>query len=197
MPDGVAENAFKDLFAQEYSKLCRYALTFLQDSHQAEDVVQETFIRIWERKRDMVSSPEIRFYLVTAVRNNCISALRKLRSQHIQFTEVTPEPEPEPHITALQLHEQADEQSRRIAAALDKLPPKCREVFLLIKMQGFSYKQAAETLGISVKTIENQMGKAIRVLRDNPAIIGFLLGTILLFENLSKSLGVFRYYFVL
>lgn len=198
MPEGLAEIAFRNLFAQEYSKLCRYALTFLQDSHQAEDVVQETFIKIWERKRDMIASPEIRFYLVTAVRNNCISALRKLRSQNIQFTENTPEPEPEPHITALQLHEAASEQSRIIAAALDRLPPKCREVFLLVKMQGLSYKQAAETLGLSVKTIENQMGKAIKVLREHPALTGFFLAAgLALMQYISKSVGVLGHLFVL
>ena len=188
---GGAEVAFKDLFAQEYAKLCRYALTYLQDSHQAEDVVQETFIKIWERKQDMISSPDMRFYLITAVRNNCISYLRKLKSQNVVFTESTPEPEPEVHFTALQHQEKANEQSRRISAALDRLPPKCREVFLLVKMQGMSYKQTAEALNISVKTVENQMGKAIKVLKEASPIQLLLLFGLLLFESLGKGIGVF------
>lgn len=194
---GGAELAFKNLFTQEYSKLCRYALTYLQDSHQAEDVVQETFIKIWERKQDMIDSPDMRFYLVTAVRNNCISALRKLKTQNIHFTEHTPEPEPELHFTALQQREAAAEQSLKIARSLDLLPPKCREVFLLIKMQGLSYKQTAEALDISVKTVENQMGKALKVLRENTLLQLMLWSTLLLFEYLRNPVGVLWQYFVL
>jgi len=190
---GGQEATFKALFAQEYSKLCRYALTFLHDTHQAEDVVQETFIKIWERKPELIGSPDIRFYLVTAVRNNCISALRKLKTQQTQFTEETPEPEPEPFVTATQQYQDASEQSIRIATALDKLPPKCREVFLLVKMQGLSYKQAAEALEISVKTVENQMGKAIKVLRDNLSARAIFLLLFFLFELLAWPVGVLKH----
>lgn len=160
------EKAFKDLFDQEYNNLCRYALTYLQDSHLAEDVVQETFVKFWEQKKELVGTPNAKFYLVTAVRNNCISAIRKQQSSGLKFTEETPEPDPEPFITARQAQEDALQQSQKIAAALDQLPPKCKEVFLLVKLHGMSYKQAAETLDLSVKTIENQMGKAIKTLRD-------------------------------
>jgi RNA polymerase sigma-70 factor (ECF subfamily) len=185
-PGSGAEAAFKHLFAQEYSKLCRYALTFLSDSHQAEDVVQETFIRIWERQRDIIASPNARFYLISAVRNNCITALRKLKTQNIVFTDAAPEPEPEIHFTALQRKEAEQERSHRIAAALDLLPPKCREVFLLIKMQGMTYQQAADTLGISVKTVENQMGKALKVLRENVWMLFLLLSVLMMPGELKK-----------
>jgi RNA polymerase sigma-70 factor (ECF subfamily) len=183
---GSVEVAFKELFAQEYSKLCRYALTYLQDSHQAEDVVQETFIKIWERKQEMIASPDMKFYLITAVRNNCISFLRKLRTQNISFPETAPEPEPEIHFTELQQKEVENEQSKRIAEALDRLPPKCKEVFLMVKMQGMSYKQAAEALDISVKTVENQMGKAIKVLRERTPLQLLLLVGLLLLENMEQ-----------
>ncbi|MCD6062140.1 MAG: polymerase, sigma-24 subunit, subfamily [Flavipsychrobacter sp.] len=164
-PHGL-ESVFKDLFAREYERLCRYAYTYMQDEHMAEDVVQETFIKIWEQKKELISSSDIKFYLITAVRNNCISVLRKQKSQRTTFTDNTPEPDPEPFFTERQHHDRANDDARRISEALNQLPPKCKEVFLLVKMQGMSYKQAAETLGISVKTIENQMGKAIKVLRD-------------------------------
>lgn len=186
MPAGGAAVAFKNLFEQEYSKLCRYALTYLTDSHQAEDIVQETFIKIWERKQEMIASPDMRFYLITAVRNNCISALRKLKTQHITFTETTPEPEPELHLTIRQYQEEANEQARKIADALELLPSKCKEVFLLVKMQGLSYKHTAETLGISVKTVENQMGKALRVLRENVPMQLLLLSGLFSSEELRR-----------
>ncbi|KAA5536338.1 RNA polymerase sigma-70 factor [Taibaiella lutea] len=186
IPAGGTAVAFKNIFEQEYSKLCRYALTFLNDSHQAEDIVQETFIKIWERKQEIIASPDMRFYLITAVRNNCITALRKLKTQNVTFTENTPEPEPELHFTTRQYQEEANEQARKIAGALELLPPKCKEVFLLVKMQGLSYKQTAETLDISVKTVENQMGKAIKVLRENVPVQLLILSGLLSLQDLRK-----------
>lgn len=158
--------AFKDLFAKEYGKLCRYALTYVRDMHLAEDVVQDTFIKIWEQKRELIRSEDIRFYLITAVRNNSISMLRKQNKEQLHYTEEIQEPEPEAFITSSQLREEATDRATRVNEALNRLPTKCREVFLLIKLHGMSYKQAAENLGISTKTVENQMGKAIRIFRD-------------------------------
>lgn len=165
-PQHGLDQVFKALFAREYERLCRYAYTYLQDEHIAEDVVQETFIKIWEQKKELIGSPDIKFYLITAVRNNCITVIRKQKNQRTASTDNTPEPEPEPFLSTRQHLEHEAENARRIAEALNQLPPKCKEVFLLVKMQGMSYKEAAKTLDLSVKTIENQMGKAIKLLRD-------------------------------
>ncbi len=153
------ETLFKELFAAEYGKLCRYALGYMQDAHTAEDVVQETFIRIWDTKRELIGSPDIRYYLITAVRNNCISALRRQKSSNLYFPETAPEGEAEPFLTAMQHREEGAEQANRLSAALDRLPPKCKEVFLMVKMQGLSYRQVADALDISIKTVENQMAR--------------------------------------
>ena len=85
-----------------------------------------------------------------------------------------------------QLREDATEQSKRIANALDQLPPKCREVFLLVKLHGMSYKQAAEALDISVKTVENQMGKAIKTFRTqaNPVMLELVI--VFLIKNIFR-----------
>ncbi|RYZ49849.1 MAG: RNA polymerase sigma-70 factor [Sphingobacteriales bacterium] len=171
-------------------KLCRYALTYLQDEHQAEDVVQETFIKIWEQKKDLIDSPNIKFYLITAVRNNCISFLRKQKTQQVIYTEDTPEPDPEPYFTAKHHEQEAALKQQKIADALNQLPPKCREVFLMIKMHGMSYKQAAEALDISVKTIENQMGKAIKVLREYALLPSSMVYLILFIKKLFAVVGV-------
>lgn len=163
----AAEVAFKEIFTKEYDNLCRYALTYMQDENMAEDIVQETFIKIWEQKKDLISSPNIKFYLITSVKNNCISAIRKQNSQKTQYTDNTPEPDPEPFVMRMQLQEQENERMTAVRTALDRLPPKCKEVFLLVKMQGLSYKQVADTLELSVKTVENQMGKALKILRES------------------------------
>ncbi|RYD51760.1 MAG: RNA polymerase sigma-70 factor [Sphingobacteriales bacterium] len=167
--------SFQQLFAREYEGLCRYAFTYLHDEHTCEDVVQDTFVKIWETKRELIDNPNIRFYLFTAVRNNCISYLRKAKTSAVILTEETPEPFPEPTIPATQLLAMEDEKTRQIAEALNQLPPKCREVFMLVKWQGLSYKDAAATLGISVKTVENQMGKAIKIFKNWTATVSAVL----------------------
>lgn len=167
LQEQITETAFKKLFDKEYNNLCRYAYTYVQDEHLAEDVVQDTFIKIWEQKKDLINTENIRYYLVTSVRNNCISELRK--KKQVFYTEEAPQAEPEPFFSQMLHREQYTEQQQRLAAALDKLPPKCKEVFLLIKLHGMSYKQAAASLEISVKTVENQMGKAIKIFQ-NPTV---------------------------
>lgn len=178
----LAENLFRSLFRDEYGKLCRYAFSYMQDEQLAEDVVQDTFIKIWEQKQDMLGSPNIRFYLATAVRNNCISLLRKQKVQQVHYPEHTPEPPPVPWYSLREQQEEQSERQQKIIRALDRLPPKCREVFLLVKLQGLSYKQAAATLDISVKTVENQMGKALRIFRDLTVVFsGGVIFTMLYF----------------
>lgn len=170
----------------------------MQDAHAAEDVVQDTFIKVWEGKRELITSPDIRYYLVTAVRNNCISALRKAKSSLLQYPEYAPEGEPEPFITIMQHHEELKEQQKKLSDALNALPAKCREVFLLVKMQGMSYKQTAETLGISVKTVEAQMGKALRMLRESTMLTVLLM--LLMSVSIVKpfaSIGVWLIGYVL
>jgi RNA polymerase sigma-70 factor (family 1) len=188
---GTSEQSFQQLFSAEYNKLCRYALTFLQDEHSAEDVVQDTFIRIWETKRELISSPDIRYYLVTAVRNNCISALRKQKASTVHFPENMPEPDPEPQLTPSMQREETAERERRLSAALDQLPPKCKEVFLMVKMHSMSYRQVSEALDISIKTVENQMGKALKVLRETTALTAIVILFCTLLVNGALGIGLF------
>jgi RNA polymerase sigma-70 factor (ECF subfamily) len=193
----TSEQIFQQLFSSEYAKLCRYALTYLQDEHSAEDVVQDTFIKVWETKQELIQSPDIKYYLVTAVRNNCISALRKLKTSHVSYPEHAPEPEPEPQLTVRGRQEEEKVREKKVANALNLLPPKCKEVFLMVKMHSMSYKQVSEALDISIKTVENQMGKALKVLRESTvaAVLLLLFGS--LFVNAAFGIGLLLHQSVL
>jgi len=176
---------FQQLFNAEYAGLCRYALTYVQDEQTAEDVVQETFVKIWESKQDLIGQPHVRFYLITAVRNNCISVLRKRKASQEVYSDQPPEPDPEPFFTRTEQLQEMNERKEQILQVLNKLPPKCKEVFLLIKMQGMSYQQAATTLGISTKTVEHHMGKALKVLREGLTVATALLIGLFILKNWS------------
>lgn len=120
-------------------------------------------MRIWEKKQDLIGEPGLQYYLYTAVRNNCLTFLEKQRknssvpllSEDIpdEVTERPGERVPETDFTAL------------LKNAFELLPPKCREVFALSRLNGLSYQQISEVLGISIKTVENQIGKALKILR--------------------------------
>ncbi|MBB2949560.1 MULTISPECIES: RNA polymerase sigma-70 factor [unclassified Sphingobacterium] len=152
--------AFKSLFYTHYQSLCNYAFKYLSDHDESKDVVQEVLIRFWEIKRDMISDPAAKYYLFTAVRNRCITILRK-KIYNISTDELTLEVADEPYI------EQPERDVQKlIQEAMDGLPPKCREVFTLSRVENLTYKQIAEKLNISIKTVENQMGKAIKHMRE-------------------------------
>lgn len=149
---------FKKLFDKTYMPLCMYALRILGDSWAAEDAVQQSMIAIWERLRDGAVPDNVRAYLYRTVRNE---ALRLL-------PDVTTNAEWSDH-AALEVTDEVVDTSERDAAlwtAIDSLPQRCREVFLAAKRDGLSHSEIAGSMGISVKTVEAQMTKALSRLRE-------------------------------
>jgi RNA polymerase sigma-70 factor (ECF subfamily) len=185
-PAGL-EAAFQQIFRQEYAGLCRYAQTLLTDEHSAEDIVQDTFVKIWDTKKDFIGHPNVKFYLYTAVRNNCISLLRKQKSSAIRYTAEAPPAASDTYETAAHFYRAEEVKEAQIAEALALLPEKCREIFVLVKGNGMSYKEAAALLDLSPKTIENQMGKALKIFKErlSPALL------LILFTALPAGLSAF------
>jgi RNA polymerase sigma-70 factor (ECF subfamily) len=154
---------FQETFYKYYEPLCKYAFTIVKEPHSCEDIVQETFLRVWEKKQNLIGSEELVWYFYTAVRNNCLSFLEKKQKTVLgdidggAFTE-TPGERP----AAVTKETDFD---TLLKNALENLPPKCREVFVLSRVSNLTYKQISDSLGISIKTVENQMGKALKILR--------------------------------
>ncbi|MCW3091216.1 MAG: polymerase sigma-70 factor [Ferruginibacter sp.] len=154
---------FQQVFYEQYKTLCQYAYTFIKDTDACEDIVQDLFMKVWEKKKDLLGKNEIRFYLFTAVRNNCLTNLAKKRKSvvnELTGQEMDGEPvdfplegKPEVDFTAL------------LAEAFERLPPKCRAVFVMSRVGKLTYQQIADASGISIKTVENQMGKALGIMR--------------------------------
>lgn len=163
-PEADQYKQFQVVFKTYYNLLCNYAFTFTRDEDVCEDIVQDLFIKVWEQRRDLLREASIRYYLFTAVRNNCISWLRKGKQQNTVKWEdqeaiaVAPEYPREPS------GNQKD-QRQLLEQAIAQLPPKCKEVFLLSRFGKLSYREIASALGISEKTVENQLGKALKTLR--------------------------------
>lgn len=156
---------FHEVFQKYYASLCNYAYSVLNDLNIAEDIVQDSFVKIWDKKKDLVGADNIRFYLFSVVRNGSLTHLSNQRKKRF---EALPEEYQMADISSTSASEKEDtkELQQLINEALQLLPPKCREVFMLCRISRLSYLEVAAILGISVKTVENHMGKALKIIRQ-------------------------------
>lgn len=175
---------FHTVFEEYYNSLCNYAFNYVKELSSSEDIVQEVFVRIWEKRQDIIASETLRFYLFTAVRNNCLTHLQKEKKAAI--VELNDYDAAEEQKTFSEEMKPETDYKAQLTSAMDQLPPKCREVFVLSRISKQSYKEIATTLDISVKTVENQMGKALKVIRgflkENNVFLWMLMGIINLFK---------------
>ena len=158
------EKAFEWVFKQYYSKLCGYASRFVYSDESAEEVVQEVFVRFWERSENLNPESSLAAYLYRSVYNTCLNQIKhekvkdNYRNYVINYMDR--------YADDLQDAEEQKELLQMVVDAIDELPPRCSEIFKLSRFEGLKYQEIAEHLGISLKTVEVQMGKALRVLRE-------------------------------
>jgi RNA polymerase sigma-70 factor (family 1) len=173
-PESHQYRQFQAVFDTYYNSLCNYAFTFTKRAESSEDIVQELFIKIWEDRRELLTENTIRYYLFTAVRNNSISWLRQEKkfvlvewNEREEAYAGTMEPVTIPASRYISGEEEPGTKDYHglLEKGLEELPPKCREVFVLSRFSHMTYKEIASGLGISVKTVENQLGKALKILR--------------------------------
>ncbi len=157
-------SAFEMLFKTYYQPLCNYAYSFVQDRDEAEEIVQATFLSVWEKRDNLAIHTGVKPYLYAMVRNASLNVLKhdKIKQQHAALELAVAERSVESVARTVM----ASELENRIFKALDKLPEQCRLVFKLSRFEELKYAEIAEQLNISVKTVENQMGKALRIMRE-------------------------------
>lgn len=155
-------DAFQQVFNDSYENLCQYAFTILKDMDEAEDIVQATFIKIWENRGDLDIKHTVRSYLFKAVYYKCINQLEhrtvKLKYQDYGIraqSSLVQQPEVFP-----------DELEENIKKAINRLPPQCRIIFVMSRYEELRYSEIAQKLNISVNTVENQISKALKILRS-------------------------------
>lgn len=171
--------AFEMVFRTFYQPLCNYAYTYVQDRDAAEEIVQSTFLNVWEKGDDLVIHTAIKPYLYAMVRNACLNMIKheKIKQQHADLELAVADRSTESVAHAVL----ASELEEKISLAMNKLPQQCRVVFKLSRFEELKYSEIAAQLDISIKTVENQMGKALRIMREElkdyiPLLIAFLIG---------------------
>lgn len=157
-------NAFEMLFKSYYKPLCNYAYTFIPDKDEAEEIVQSTFLSVWEKRDTLQIQTAVKPYLYAMVRNACLNVIKheKIKQKHAT-EELALGREGYESVTQA-VH--TSELEKQIQRAMEKLPEQCRLVFKLSRFEELKYAEIAGQLNISVKTVENQMGKALKIMRE-------------------------------
>lgn len=170
------KKAFDLLFLSYYKSLCGFAGTFLSDSDEAEDAVQKIFVRLWENRKKLTIPENPKAYLFKSV---YFESMKILRHKTIHANHVSE------YVRKFRLNtEETDDYSfflPHLHKAVEKLPEKCRQIFILNKLEGLTQKEIAEYLEISVKTVENQIAIAVSKLREELKPYLHLLPSTLLF----------------
>lgn len=163
---------FTELYLTYYPKLVRFAKEFVIFEEDAENITQDVFADLWERQNSIDAIENINAYLFRLVKNRCLDYLkRKLSEQkYVENMQTTFEIELNLKLQSLDRFEicnisEGNDAEVLVRTAINSLPKRCREIFLMSRLEGLKYREIAERLGISVNTVECQMGIALKKLR--------------------------------
>lgn len=160
------ELAFEILFRKYYIRLCCFANKFIANSAESEEIVQEVFLNIWKKRSQLKLDNEIRPYLFKSVQNMCFNFIehRKVIDNYYSVIEVVYKNQAEEfnnYETVLY-----NELQKRVDIAIESLPAQCKTIFQMSRQDGLKYIEIAENLGLSVKTVETQMSRALSKLKE-------------------------------
>jgi RNA polymerase sigma-70 factor (family 1) len=159
---GDAEQ-FESLFRSSYVSLVRYAMTLLKDHDSSEEIVQDLFFRLWKEKEKIKIESSLNGYLFRSVHNRCLHFIEhnkvvERHSKEVSYSQTESQENPSDilHYKELQA---------KIASILERLPDRCGKIFCMSRFEGLKYNEIAEKLSVSVKTVESNMGKALKEFR--------------------------------
>lgn len=153
--------AFKILFEAYSEQLYLYAAGFLGDREEARDIVQDAFVYLWENRKKITYTGSLYSYLLRSVKNSCIDYKmhEKVKEKYIREMEYLQE-------EAEEVSDNFEESYKRLQKVIDTLPPKCKEIFVLGCVEGYSYKEVATRLGVSVNTVKTQIKLAYKKVKS-------------------------------
>lgn len=160
------ERALEEVFRAHYTGMASFVQRYVFAPDIAEELVQDIFVKLWSRREQLSEIESFKTYLYRAVRNQALNWLRRRKLERRWEEEQDPEPAA---LVATDDIATQGEVAAAVKAAIGRLPPRCREIFLLSRDGGLTYNDIARTLDISVKTVETQMGRALKSLRNSLA----------------------------
>jgi RNA polymerase sigma-70 factor, ECF subfamily len=158
---------FESLFRSSYVSLVRYATTILKDHDTAEEIVQDLYFRIWQDREKLNIESSLNGYLFRSVHNRCLHHIEhtKVVERHAEEMSYRETDSPESPSDILNYKELQE----KVAKILEKLPERCGQIFTMSRFEGLKYNEIAEKLSVSVKTVEANMGRALKEFRKELA----------------------------
>jgi len=158
------KSSFEELFRTYFPPLCSFAQKYVGDADDAKDIIHQVFVGLWQKREEVDLGTSLKSYLFTGVHNRCLNHIRD-RKKLVQFDAPKHESELGDYLASRD-HLVASETEAKINKALDELPEKCREIFMMNRFDQLKYREIAEKLNISIKTVETQMSRALKTLRE-------------------------------
>ncbi len=158
-----SEKAMELMFREYYPFLCKIIVRVLPDAHVAEDLAQEVFFDLWKKRDNFSINTSLKAYLRRAGINR---TLNYIRDRKIRWDDEEKIAFQASNLTDASRKLEGEELQQKIDNAIDQLPERCRLIFSLSRFEEMSYQEIADQLGISIKTVENQMTKALKILRE-------------------------------
>ncbi len=158
------KSAFEQLFKTYYKPLCNYTCSIIKNIDESEEVVQNMFYNLWNKRETIQINSSVKSYLYRAVHNDCLNKIKhgKIKSAYAEDYKKSTDGSLEDASKIVQ----AKELGKQINEAIASLPEQCGVVFKLSRFENLKYSEIAEQLNISVKTVENHMGKALKIMRE-------------------------------
>lgn len=156
--------AFETLFYRYYSQLCVFSNSYVKSLDIARDVVQEVFIKIWDNRENFYINQSLKAYLFMAVRNQSLNFLQQRKQKQRLEDRLKKQQVLNEAINKDELN--TEELTQKVWKFVEQLPERRRTIFILYRKHGLSYEEIAEVMGIARKTVENQMGKSLKFLRE-------------------------------
>jgi RNA polymerase sigma-70 factor (ECF subfamily) len=158
---------FESLFRSSYVSLVRYAKTLIKDHDTAEEIVQDLFFRLWQDKGKINIKSSLNGYLFRSVHNRCLHHIEHNRvvdrhAEEMSYSQTESQESPSDILSYKELQD-------KIARILERLPEKCGKIFTMSRFEGLKYTEIAEKLSVSVKTVEANMGRALKEFRKELA----------------------------
>jgi len=179
------ESSFQKFFETHYKALVGFAFKYLEDIDESEEVVQESFTKLWEKRSSIELSGQLSGYMFSMVRNVCLNKFKHeevARKYKAEILHTSNEFEGEASSFDQEMH-------HRLHQLIDELPDQCQKIFQMSRFEDLKYAQIADKLDLSVKTVENQISKALKIIREDLRSVRSLHLIILLnfFRNLSRG----------
>lgn len=159
----TSRKGYEILFNEHYSRMVSYAYNFLKEQEASEEIVQEVFYQLWINREKTEIKTSINSYLYRAVRNRCINMIKhiEIRENYKQYNSEEIEKSDLEFDSLLTV----SELDKKIRESIDQMPMQRKKIFLMSRYEDMTYKEIADKMGLSKKTIENQMGKALQYMR--------------------------------